>query len=124
MKIRSVFIFALIFFMGGMHAQAQALTSEDLIAKIKSVVDIDLDQEDRLKPILEDYADSINKINDLVQKRVDRQVIGQKLYKSNTALDMKLKDIFTPDQMHLWDREKKVIYKEILTPADSQNQLQ
>lgn len=121
MEIRLVFIYTLILFAFGMPARAQELTADDLVQKIKSIVDIDFEQEDALKPILGDYVDSINKIKDLIQKDVDQEVIDQKISKLNRSLDMKLQNVLTPDQMHLWDIEKKSVYKDIFSSDEIQD---
>ena len=122
MKIRWFYILLFIFFSFGTLSYSQPFTSDDLITKVKSIVDIDFEQEDQLKPIMDDYVDAFNKIYDLIQKGVDKEVIAQKMLKLDDALDIKLKSVLTADQWHQWDIEKKVFYKEILTPANDQNQ--
>ena len=88
MKFRLAAILAVMFFGVGMLAHADGLTGDDLIQKIKTIVDTDFDEEDQLKPIMGDYAKSINDINVLIQKKVDQEVIVQKISKLNVALDL------------------------------------
>jgi hypothetical protein len=119
MKNRLAFMLTIMFLSWGMPVHAQALTADDLIEKIKSIVDIDFEQEDKLKPVLGDYVDSINQINGLAQKNVDRLVINEKLSKANNVLDAQLKNVLTDNQMRQWNAEKRVMYKEISNLPDA-----
>ncbi len=114
----------MIFLTMGILAHADNLTSDDFIERLKSVVDIDMDQEDQIKPLVDDFVSSVNKIYDTVQQGADKAAADQKFWGLARALDEKLGKVLTPDQIHLWVAQNRHVYKDIAPSIVSQNPYQ
>ncbi len=116
MKIHTVLSVMVIFFILGALAHAHELNADDFMEKIRAIMDVDFQQEDKLQPVIQEYVTSFGKIYGQIEEGVmDKEVLVEKLVALNQWLDVRLSYIFNKDQMTQWNKRKNDIYRDILT---------
>ncbi len=108
MNFKNMFAVAAIVLTLTMGAFAQeTLNASDLVSQITSAMDLDFSQEDRIKPIVEEYVSGINRIEG--QGETNEKSLRPQIRQLNQQFDQKLSQVFTPDQLNTWKTAKRQI---------------
>ncbi|MEI7998113.1 MAG: hypothetical protein WCH62_01225 [Candidatus Omnitrophota bacterium] len=85
----------------------EEVNASDLMGKISTGLNFDFKQEDAIRPIVQKYATSINKVQSLQSS--DEKYIHLQLKALNQQLDKAISQMLSLEQLNTWKTLKKQI---------------